>query len=320
MTKNNHSSFGVVLKTFRKRQHLTQQQLAEVIGVHRSTLVNWEQGNFLPGSKAMVLELARHLKLDDQETLQLLEASLTALPPHWLVPLRRNSYFTGREEILEALHTQLGVDRAVALTQSSALHGLGGIGKTQIALEYAYRHALEYSAVFWIGAETDEQVITSLLRIAEMLQLPEREDTDQQQVVAAVQRWLSAHGQWLLIWDNVEDLDVLHRFLPATRSGAILLTTRCQALGTLAQGLDLLPMEQEEAILFLLRRAKVLAPDAPYERVHQFARQASAQYRVAADLVTELGGLPLAIDQAGAYLEETRCGLTMYLDLFRSHR
>src|SRR5450432_3974495 len=161
--EENFSSFGVVLRTFRKRRHLTQQQLAEVIGVHRSTLINWEQGDFLPGSKTLVLELARHLKLDDQETRQLLEASLTALAPHWLVPLPRNLFFTGREAILEALHTQLGVNHAIALTQSSALHGLGGIGKTQIALEYAYRHALEYSAVFWIGAETEEQIISSLL-------------------------------------------------------------------------------------------------------------------------------------------------------------
>jgi len=133
-----------------------------------------------------------------------------ALPTrYWLVPYPRNPFFAGREEILEALHTQLGVDHTVVLTQSSALHGLCGVGKTQIALEYAYRHALEYSAIFWIGAETDEQVIASLLHMAETLQLPEREDNDQQRVVAAVQRWLSTHGQWLLIWDNVEDLTIL---------------------------------------------------------------------------------------------------------------
>ena len=313
-------SFGALLKTFRKRQHLTQHQLAEDIGVHRSTLIHWEQGDFLPESKTIVLELGRHLYLDDQETCQLLEASLTALTPHWLVPLPRNSFFTGREDILEALHAQLGGDRTVALTQSSALRGLGGVGKTQIALEYAYRHALEYSAVFWIRAETDEQITVSLLHIAEMLQLPEREDKDQQRVAAAVQRWLATHGQWLLIWDNVEDLSVLQRFLPAARSGAILITTRCQALGTLAWSLDLLPMEQEEGLLFLLRRAKVLPPEATSEQIRQLAIQSPPQYAVALELVTVLGGLPLALDQAGAYLEETHCGLPAYLDLFRTRR
>lgn len=96
----------------------------------------------------------------------LLEASLTALLLYWSVPLSRNLFFTGRERILEELHTQLEGNQMVVLTQSSVLHGLGGVGKTHIALEYAYRHTLEYSAIFWIGAETDEQVIASLLRIA----------------------------------------------------------------------------------------------------------------------------------------------------------
>lgn len=316
----NNVPFGVLLKTTRQRHRLTQQRLAEALGVHRRTLIRWEQGEMLPDSKAMVLELARSLKLDDQETRQLLEASLTALTPHWSVPLPRNPFFTGREEILEALHRQLGIDQVVALMHSSALHGLGGIGKTQIALEYVYRHALEYSAVFWIGAETDEQIIASLLHIAEVLQLPEYEDKDEQRTVAAVQRWLGSHGQWLLIWDNLEDLALLDRFLPTTRSGAILLTTRNQTLDTFARGLDLLPMEQEEGILFLLRRAKMLPSEATREQVRQLATQVPARYAPASALVTVLGGLPLALDQAGAYLEETQCGLPAYLDLFHTRR
>jgi tetratricopeptide (TPR) repeat protein/DNA-binding XRE family transcriptional regulator len=317
---SNISSFGALLKTFRKHQHLTQQQLAEVIGVHRSTLIHWEQGDFLPESKTIVLELARHLHLDDQETRHLLEASLTALTPHWSVPFPRNPFFTGREEVMEALHAQLSSDQTVALTQSSALHGLGGVGKTQIALEYAYRHALEYSAVFWIGAETEEQIVSSLLRVASVLQVPGREDQNQQRVIAAVQQWLSTHRQWLLIWDNVEDLDVLHRFLPSSRSGALLITTRNHALGSLARSLDLAPMEQEEGILFLLRRAKVVDPEPRGEQIHQFAERMPAQYATASALVTILGGLPLALDQTGAYVEETHCGLSTYLDLFRARR
>jgi len=320
ITGNFCTSFGALLRTLRQRQHLTQQLLARSIGVHRRTLIRWEQGDGLPQSKALVLELARHLKLDDQETRQLLEASLTALAPLWSVPYPRNPFFTGREQILEALHTQLKIEQVVALTQSSALHGLGGVGKTQIALEYAYRHALEYGAVFWIAAETDEQTIASLLRIAEVLQVPGRNDKDQQWVVGAIHQWLNSHSGWLLIWDNVEDLDVLQRFLPPTRQGAVLITTRCQALGTLVQGLDLLPMQQEEGIRFLLRRAKVLDAQADVEQERQFAARRPAQYQAGVELVEVLGGLPLALDQAGAYLEETRCGLPAYLEHFRTRR
>jgi tetratricopeptide (TPR) repeat protein len=106
--------------------------------------------------------------------------------------------------------------------------------------------------------------------------------------------------------------------LPAVRSGAILLTTRHQVLGTLAPGLDLQPMKHEEGMFFLLRRAKILPPEATNEQVQQFAERLPAQYAAAAQLVAILGGLPLALDQAGAYLEETHCGLSAYLDLFHS--
>ena len=317
MSYTDFASFGALLKAFRIRTHLTQQGLAEALGVHRNTLVRWEQGDFLPESKAMVLELAKHLHLDDQESRQLLEASLTALAPHWSVPFPRNPYFTGREEILEALHAELDSDLAVALTQSSALHGLGGVGKTQIALEYAYRHALEYSAVFWIGAETEEQIISSLLHIAETLHLSGQDDKDQQRVIAAVQSWLSAHSRWLLIWDNVEDLALLDHFLPSARSGAILITTRRQALGTLAQGVDLGPLEQEEARLFLLRRAKAVKLEATSEQRHQLAANKPDEDAAVLELVRVLGDLPLALDQAGAYIEETGCGFSDYLQRYQ---
>jgi tetratricopeptide (TPR) repeat protein len=320
MTYNDLCSFGELLRTFRTRTRLTQQQLARAIGLHRNAISHWEQGDFLPRGRSLVLELARQLHLDDQDTRELLEASLTALSPYWSVPLPRNPYFTGREEILEALHSQLGVDQAVALTQSSALHGLGGVGKTQIALEYAYQHALDYRAVFWIGAEKEEQIVASLIRIAEVLQLPEQDDKDQQRVVAAVQWWLNTHSGWLLICDNVEDLDVLPRFLPVAFRGAILITTRQAVLGTLTRGLNVLPMEQEEGILFLLRRAKEVESEAMQEYVQQFAVQRPDQYAAAAQLVRTMGGLPLALDQAGAYIEKTQCGLHAYLDLFHARQ
>jgi tetratricopeptide (TPR) repeat protein/DNA-binding XRE family transcriptional regulator len=308
--------FGDMLKTFRTRRHLTQQMLAQTLGVHRNSIVRWERGDFLPDSKAIILEMVRCLHLNDQEARQFLEASLSSLSPYWTVPLPRNLFFTGREAILETLHTRLGADHRVALSQSSALHGLGGIGKTQIALEYAYRYALEYSAVFWIGAETEEQITTSLLHIAEVLHLPEWNDKDQQRVIAAVQRWLSIRGQWLLIWDNVEDLRLLNRFLPPSRSGALLFTTRNQAPGTFARGLDLSQMEPDEGTLFFLRRAKILHPEATGEQIQLFAENKPAEYTAAQRLVTTLGGLPLAIDQAGAYIEETGCRVSDYLQRY----
>lgn len=314
------TSFGSALKTFRRRGRISQRVLAERLGVHHNTIWRWEQGNGLPDSRGMVLELARLLDLNEPETRQLLEASLTAISPYFLVPLPRNPLFTGREEIMDVLHAYLGVESAVASTRSYALHGLGGVGKTQLALEYAYRYALEYSAVFWIEAESAASITSSLLHIAAALQLPEQGGKDPQQVIAAVQNWLAADSQWLLIWDSLEDLALLGRFLPATHSGKLLLTTRRQTLGTLARGISVLPMEREEGLLFLLRRASVLDTEATSEQVRHLAMSRPAEYAAAAVLIPAMEGLPLALDQAGAYVDETGCSMGDYLQLCRSHR
>jgi transcriptional regulator with XRE-family HTH domain len=315
ITESDPASFAELLKGFRTRRHFTQHQLAAAIGVHRNAIGRWERGDVLPAQKGMVLELAKHLRLDDQEARHLLEASLTPLAPHWLIPLPRNLFFTGRAEILEALHTHLSTDWEAEFMQPYALYGLGGIGKTQIALEYAYRYALEYRAVFWIGAETTEEVLSSLLHIAEILQLPERQEKDQQRIATAVQHWLSTHSQWLLIWDNLEDLELL-RFLPQTLRGATLITMRDPASGTIAQGMELASMGREESVLFLLRRAKALHPEATSEQMRQRAERMPGEYAAVEELVTSMGGLPLALDQAGAYIEETGCSFTDYLQRY----
>jgi tetratricopeptide (TPR) repeat protein/transcriptional regulator with XRE-family HTH domain len=312
------SSFGEMLKRSRKRQQLTQRELAGRLGVHINTIGIWERGVFLPETKGMVLELAKHLRLSELETRQLLEASLTGLSPMWNVPYLRNPFFTGREEILEVLQRRLAGSQVVALTQSYALSGLGGIGKTHLAVEYTYRHGLSYAALFWIAAETAETILNSFAGIAECLQLPERKEADQQKLVAAVQRWLSTHDQWLLIWDNLENLALLQRFLPATRTGAVLITTRLQALGTLAQGIELSQMSLEEGMLFLLRRAGLLSPEARQEDVDELARKKPGEHRATEQLVRMMDGLPLALDQAGAYVQETQCRLVDYLELFET--
>lgn len=217
-------AFGDVLKSFRRRKQLSQQALANLLGVHRNTISNWERGNFLPKSKTMVLELARHLHLDEQETRQLLEASLTALTPYWSLPFPRNPLFTEHEEQFQTLHCILHTDQIPEESRERAIYGLEGGRKTQLAIEYAYRYALEYTAVFWINANNTECLMASFQAIAQALQLPICQEANQWQIVAAVHGWLAQHRDWLLIWHNGENLDLMHQFFPPALPGITLLT------------------------------------------------------------------------------------------------
>jgi tetratricopeptide (TPR) repeat protein len=236
----------------------------------------------------------------------------SAPSPLWNIPYRRNPYFTDQESILTHLHDVLNADNAAALIQPQAISGLGGIGKTQIALEYAYRHRDKYQAVLWVQADSQESLTTGFIALATLLNLPEKDTQDQTIIVESVRRWLDTHNQWLLILDNADDLTLVDHFLPASGTGHTLLTTRAQTHGTLAQGIEVEEMDLTEGAIFLLRRAQVLALDAPLDHALE-ADRSTAQA-----LVQELGGLPLALDQAGAYIHETMCGVPGYLTRYQT--
>src|SRR5205823_2904680 len=130
-------------------------------------------------------------------------------------PYRRNMFFTGREDILTRLHDTLIAGKTAALTQPQAISGLGGIGKTQTAVEYAYRYGSEYQAVLWAKADSREVLVSDFVGIADLLNLPEKSEQDQNRVVNAVKRWLQANKDWLLILDNADDLAIVSDFLPS---------------------------------------------------------------------------------------------------------
>jgi tetratricopeptide (TPR) repeat protein len=245
-----------------------------------------------------------------------------ALPPqerkpdyrnrYWNLP-PRNPFFTGRDPYLKALENALARGRTAALTQPRAISGLGGIGKTQTAIEYAYRHRDQYRAVLWSRADSRDALVSGFTAIASLLDLPEKDERDANVAAEAVRRWLERQTGWLLILDNVEDLvGVVRPFLPASGTGHVLMTTRLQATGAIAQSVELERMELEEGALFLLRRAKVIAPDAPLDAASEADRKA------AKEITEEVAGLPLALDQAAAYIEETPPTPAKYLKLYRT--
>jgi len=232
----------------------------------------------------------------------------------WDVPYQRNPFFTGREDVLNQLHHALRTENTVALSHPQGISGLGGIGKTQTALEYAYRYQNEYNAVFWVRADSITTLTSSLVKLADVLKLPERVEQDQERIVQAVLRWFRLHTDWLLIYDNIDDLSVAEQLLPKAGPGHILFTTRAHALGGIAQRLDIQKMEPEIGALLLLRRASLLAIQEALNRANPNDQS------IARTISQELDGLPLALDQAGAYIKEAPCLLSNYLTHYQTRR
>lgn len=247
--------------------------------------------------------------------------ALHVSPAHclvWNVPLASNPFFTGREQELHSLYEHLHQRHTVAVGQIQSISGLGGVGKTQLVLEYAYRHRNEYTYVLWARADSVESLNASYAACAADLNLPEQHAREQDVVVQAVKAWFQKHDSWLFILDGADEPDALVSFLPASSHGHLLLTTRAADLTSLGLGIahalamDALPVEQ--SVSFLLQRANLLA-------LHASVDEASPQDRFCASRIAqELGNLPLALDQAGAYLAATGTGLSPYLSLYQQHR
>lgn len=223
----------------------------------------------------------------------------------WLVPNAvRTRYFTGREDLLALLRRQL-VER-----HRAALSGLGGVGKTQAAIEYAVRHRTDYpDGIFWINAETANGLTSGFVEIAKALRLTAAESNDQEQVVRAVLERLNATDRWLLILDNVDDRGQIQRFVPERGKGDVLITSResvFQELG-IARGLEVKDLDGNEALQFLLKRTGREDSDL-------------GERAAAAELAAELGNLPLALEQAAAYMTETSASFFNYLGAFRKRR
>ncbi|MEU6062600.1 FxSxx-COOH system tetratricopeptide repeat protein [Streptomyces sp. NPDC047097] len=216
------------------------------------------------------------------------------VPKIWNAP-PRNAGFTGRSVVLERMRDQLGGGMAVVLPQPQTLYGLGGVGKTQVALEYVHRFMADYDLVWWISAEQTDDVIASLAELAVRLGAQGGEDmaTASQEAVDLLRRGVPSH-RWLLVFDNADDPERLGRFFPS--GGHILVTSRNQ---TWSQYGDALPVDvflREESVEHLQRRARGLKPED-------------------ADRVAEaVGDLPLAVEQAAAWIAETATPVSTYLE------
>src|SRR5581483_4645607 len=222
-----------------------------------------------------------------------------ALQPVWNVPHQPNAHFVGRDALLGDIRETLTSAQAAALT---AIHGLGGVGKTQLATEYAYKHAADYELVWRVRAEERATLAGDFAALATKLDLPEKDARETPVIVEAVRRELDRRAGWLLVFDNARSAEDLRDYLPGGRTGHVLITSRDPNWGGLARKLEVTTLAPADAAKFLLERT------------------GQSDGTAAGGLAKEFGYLPLALEQAGAYVEAAGETLAGYLELFRTRR
>ncbi|MDG4837416.1 FxSxx-COOH system tetratricopeptide repeat protein [Micromonospora sp. WMMD967] len=212
----------------------------------------------------------------------------------------RNARFTGREDDLARLRSQLQSGGS-AVVLPVALQGMGGVGKTQVALEYVHRFKAAYDVVWWIVADPPQFVDTALADLASRLGIlagPTLPDT-----VRSVLQVLGRgepYERWLVVLDNAEELDQIEPFLPQG-PGHVLLTSRNRAWGDRANPIQVDVFDRTESVTHLAQRVPTISAEE-------------------ADRVAEaLGDLPIAVAAAGAWLADTGTSVGDYLRQIERH-
>lgn len=228
-------------------------------------------------------------------------------------PYRQNAFFTDRETILTTLFSTFTFSQ-VHQTRILELHGLGGIGKTQIALQYLHLASSRYQTVLWLNASSREQFNAEVSTLAEKLALPETNRANEEQLYATIKRWLQNQTTWLLVLDQLDDVTLIDTIIPTRSSGHVLLTTRTRITDDVASVISIPAMDTDASVSLILQRAGIIpAGTAPTQVPPE-------TIRLATTIAEAMDGFPLALDQAGAYLEETGCDLHTYLALFQQER
>jgi tetratricopeptide (TPR) repeat protein len=207
----------------------------------------------------------------------------------------RNADFTGRDLLLDAVHRQL----TGQMTFPVILFGIGGTGKTQLTVEYAYRQEAEYDVIWWVPAEDPVAARAAMAQLAERLGIPANLDIQQtvRSVIGDLER---GRHRWLLIFDNAELSDEVHALLPAV-GGHTLISSRDPGWSSIGRSLEVEAFDRAESIQFLRRRGQ---------------RSDGAAADRLADL---LGDLPLALEQVAATQKATGMPLAQYVELFAEH-
>ncbi|KAF8722355.1 hypothetical protein AX14_009860, partial [Amanita brunnescens Koide BX004] len=226
--------------------------------------------------------------------------------PSPLLPMKHSStMFTGHDEYLQRLRDYFN-SSVEGKRKSFLLYGLGGIGKTQICLKFIEESVDLFSDIYWIDASSEITIELALMQIAQANfdTLPEAK-----QSAGHALQWIShQRTNWLVIYDGADGhYQTVEKYIPPGNGGYILITSRNVGLKRISlTSLKVLNMAEEEGVSLLLKSATL---DGTSDYNSNLARQ----------LASELGGIPLALDQAGAYMLASQCGIADYLGLYTRH-
>jgi transcriptional regulator with XRE-family HTH domain len=299
--------FAGLLRQLRAEAGLTQEELAEAAGLSPRSVSDLERGINRTARKDTAVLLGGALGLAEPvrtvfvaaarglvSAAEVLGAARGARPRVWNIPAR-NPGFTGRDDLLAEVRQQLlAGDKAVV----QALHGMGGVGKTQLAAEYAHRFAGTYDLAWWINAEQGGLIGNQVAALGLALGCVQP-GAGNEAVRAAVLAELRHRGRWLLVFDNAEDPAVVAPWLPGG-GGHVLITSRQRGWNEVAAPVEVDVLARAESVAILQARVTVLS-GADADR-----------------LAAALGDLPLAIAQAAGFMADTGMTADEFLGLLRT--
>ena len=318
LTQQEHDSpsFAGLLRRLRGEAKLTQEELAEAAGLSMRTVSDLERGIHHTAHKNTATLLAGALGLTESATVLFVAVARGQIPDAdaladlrgsarrrhpaqttlraWNIPAR-NPAFTGRDELLAAVQARLEAGHAAVV---QALYGMGGVGKTQLAAEYAHRFASSYDLTWWIDAEQDRLIGDQIVSLGLVLGcVPAGSGTETARV--AVLADLRQRDRWLLIFDNAQSPADVAPWLPGG-GGHALITSRQRGWDELATPIEVDVLARAESIELLRRRVPRLT-EADANR-----------------LAAELGDLPLAIAQTAGFIADTGTPASQYLGLLQT--
>ncbi|RYP89134.1 hypothetical protein DL769_000182 [Monosporascus sp. CRB-8-3] len=250
-----------------------------------------------------VLELLHAMKMNDTDGSKRIRYNN--------IPFAANTKFSGREDILDAIGKSLDPETAAPTLKSMALFGMGGVGKTQIAIEYAYRNLEKFDVVLWIAADNAIVIGQSYRTVAGGLGLlgSEEEIKDAAAAIYKMKHWLATtKSTYLIIFDNADDLTALKTAWPGTTRGSVLLTTRDFTVATaLVTKYVLVNALGDEDGSKMLLKALDLDRTSPDDEQHAFA------------ISKTFCGLPLALTQVGGFIKQRKMSLKEFLPLYERY-